>query len=169
MLKSHISAADLHAVHGALVKALQSATLRRVAGGKGWVVHGLAIEFGDGTRRGTFLSNEGEPIDLNNDSGSLERGADILELQPGESIRAVRGRHSTMGYLCGEVALLLSSGRQISFVGDNASVFGGAFEFAAPPNEDIVDVRFGSGRCQGITLRSETVGYSITALVGMSL
>eukprot|EP00900_Chrysochromulina_parva_P008155 jgi/Chrpa1/17340/Chrysochromulina_OHIO_Genome00022373-RA len=136
----------LTAVHAALKAAVAATRVTRVCGAQGWVVHGLALEFGDGTRSGAFLENDSRRMNLMDDHGLLRRGGKVEFLQPGERIVAVRGHHSSMGYLCGGITLLLSSNRTIAFVGENANVFGAPFEFAVPPDDELSDVRFADGK-----------------------
>ena len=61
-------------------------------------------------------------------------------LHPDERIVGVRGRQSTMGYLCGALTFVLSSGRELAFTGENPNVFGDAFEFAVPDIVEIIPV-----------------------------
>ena len=76
-------------------------------------MHGLVLEFCDGSRGGAFLENDGSRMDVTDDAGLLRRGGVWHDAAPGERLVGLRGRHSTMGYLCGSVTLLLSSGRQV--------------------------------------------------------
>lgn len=153
----------LTAVHAALNAAVAATRVTRVCGAQGWVVHGLALEFGDGTRSGAFLENDSRRMNLMDDHGLLRRGGKVEFLQPGERIVAVRGHHSSMGYLCGGITLLLSSNRTIAFVGENANVFGAPFEFAVPPDDELSDVRFADGKCVGVVLRSEVTAVATPA------
>lgn len=156
-LVTTISAAALRPVHAALTRAVDGARPSRVCVAKGWVVHGLCIELGDGSRCGAFLENDGSRMDLTDDAGLARRGGAWHEAEAGERLVAVRGRHSAMGYLCGEVHLVLSSGRTLPIVGENASVFGASFEYAVPPLDELADILFADGKCVGITLRSEAL------------
>ena len=99
-----------------------NATVSRVCAGGGWVIHGLVLEMKDGTRAGAFLENSGDRMTLTDDAGFSQRGGVWHSLHSDERVVAVSGRLSTMGYLCGSITLGLSSGREIGFVGENASV-----------------------------------------------
>jgi peptide-N4-(N-acetyl-beta-glucosaminyl)asparagine amidase len=103
----------------------------RVCGATGDVVHGLIFELAGGERLGSLLENSEEPIELADDEAISRRGGRWETLQADERVIALSGRASTIGFLCGEVALELSSGRRISFVGGNPSTFGSPFEHRA--------------------------------------
>ena len=75
-------------------------SLRRVCGGKGWVVHGLLLEYSDGVRTGFFGENDGSPLPLSDDAALVRRGGVWQDVLPGEALVSISGRHSTMGYLC---------------------------------------------------------------------
>ena len=162
-LVTSITASELKIVHDALTAAIFAQRVTRVCGAFGWVVHGLALEFGSGARAGAFVENDGQRMDLADDGGLVRRGGHVQQLQPGERIVAVNGRHSTMGYLCGAVSLVLSSGRELAFKGENSDVFGGSFEYVVPPDDEIADVQFADGRCTGILLRSQVRASASTA------
>ena len=49
-------------------------SLRRVCSGKGWVVHGLLLEYSDGVRTGFFVENDGSPLWLFDNAALLRRG-----------------------------------------------------------------------------------------------
>ena len=51
-------------------------SLRRVCGGKGWVVHGLLFEYSDGVRTGFFGNNDLSPVPLNDDAGISRRNGE---------------------------------------------------------------------------------------------
>ena len=131
------------------------APLTRVCVGKGWVVHGLALEFGDGSRAGAFLENDGTRMDLKDDAGLTRREGVMREVPTGERVVAVRGHASTMGYLCGSLTLMLSSGKEIACIGENANVFGAAFEYVVPEGDELADITFADGNCTGVVLRSQ--------------
>ena len=162
-LATAIAVPVLTTVHAALNAAVAATRVTRVCGAQGWVVHGLALEFGDGTRSGAFLENDSRRMNLMDDAGLLRRGGKVEFLQPGERIVAVRGHHSSMGYLCGGITLVLSSRRTIAFVGENANVFGAPFEFAVPSDDELADVRFADGKCVGVVLRSEVTAVAASA------
>ena len=83
-----------------------------------------------------------------------------------QAVVCVRGRQSTMGYLCGAIELQLTSGRVVAFIGENSATFGDPFEYKLPsaahphtpnhtPNTSpgaLRDLRFSGGRCLGIQL-----------------
>jgi hypothetical protein len=48
-------------------------SLRRVCGGKGWVVHGLLFEYSDGVRTGFFGENNMSALRLDDDAGISRR------------------------------------------------------------------------------------------------
>ena len=75
-------------------------SLRRVCSGKGWVVHGLLLEYSDGVRTGFFGENDGSPVPLSDDAALLRRGGVWQDVPPGEELVSISGRNSTMGYLC---------------------------------------------------------------------
>ena len=152
---SAITASALVPTLAAMRAALAAMRVTRVCGAHGWVVHGLALEFGDNSRSGAFLENDGSRMNLHDDAGLLRRGGSVQLLQPGERIVAVRGHQSTMGYLCGGITLVLSSNRELAFIGGNADIFGLAFEYNVPADDELADVRFADGKCVGILLRSE--------------
>ena len=158
-----ISAAALQPVHAALEAAVRAARPARVCAAKGWVVHGLCLELGDGSRCGAFLENDGSRMDLTDTGGLARRGGTWHAAEAGERLVAVKGRHSTMGYLCGEIQLVLSSGRTLPINGENADVFGASFEYTVPPLDELADIRFADGKCVGIVLRSEVVQERATA------
>lgn len=149
-----LSAAGVTAAHFAVVCFAPCApALTRVCGGKGWVVHGVVLEFSDGVRTGYFGENDGSPMALSDDAGLARRGGVWYDVRPGEKLVMVTGRDSSMGYLCGSVTLQLSSGRAISVAGENPSVFGGAFTHAVPEqpaSSRYVEPRFDAGRCTGL-------------------
>jgi mannosyl-glycoprotein endo-beta-N-acetylglucosaminidase len=121
----------------------QPPALTRVCGGKGWVVHGLVLEFADGSRAGAFLENDGSRIaSLRDDEALARRGGSWNAVAPGERVVRVMGAQSAMGYLCGSVALHLSSGRVIAVQGDNPSAFGPSFEWAVPSDAQLAEVIF---------------------------
>lgn len=153
-----LSAAGVTAAHFVVVSfAPPAPTLTRVCGGKGWVVHGLVLEFSDGVRTGYFGENDGSPMPLSDDAGMARRGGVWYDVRPGERLVSVTGHDSSMGYLCGSVTLQLSSGRAISVAGENPSVFGGAFTHAVPeqPVGHYVELRFDAGRCTGVNRRGQ--------------
>ena len=76
-----------------------------ISAGFDWVCIGSV--FGD------FLENDGRRMDLADDGGMARRGGVWRAAEPTERVVQVAGRASTMGYLCGSVTLLLSSGRQV--------------------------------------------------------
>lgn len=127
-------------------------SVRRVIGGCGWVVHGLAFVLSDGTRCGTFLHDDGSCVDLYDDQAMQDRGGVWSELAAGERIIAVHGRDSNFGYLAGEIRLLTSAGREIVYAGHKKQKFAEAFAFEAPHESHVLAVEFdvGSGRCKGI-------------------
>ena len=49
-------------------------SLRRVCSGKGWVVHGLLLEYSDGVRTGFFVEKDGSPLRLFDNAALLRRG-----------------------------------------------------------------------------------------------
>ena len=49
-------------------------SLRRVCSGKGWVLHGLLLEYSDGVRTGFFVENDGSPLPLSDNAALLRRG-----------------------------------------------------------------------------------------------
>ena len=49
-------------------------SLRRVCSGKGWVVHGLLLEYSDGVRTGFFVEKDGSPLWLFDNAALLRRG-----------------------------------------------------------------------------------------------
>ncbi len=128
--------------------------LVRVCGASGWVLHGLVLEFADGSRTGAMLANDGSPLALD-DAAVSARGGKWQPVRDGERIVGISGNHSTMGYLCGSITLELTSGRRIDFLGENTSVFGERFRHAVPAGEAAADVRFQDGRCLGLVLASE--------------
>ena len=75
-------------------------SLRRVCSGKGWVVHGLLLEYSDGVRTGFFGENDGSPVPLSDDAALVRRGGVWQDVPPGEELVSISGRNSTMGYLC---------------------------------------------------------------------
>ena len=75
-------------------------SLRRVCSGKGWVVHGLLLEYSDGVRTGFFGENDGSPLPLSDDAALLRRGGVWQDVSPGEHLVSISGHNSTMGYLC---------------------------------------------------------------------
>ena len=127
-----LASAGVTSQHFVVICFPRGPALTRVCCGKGWVVHGLVFEYADGVRTGYFGENDGSPMTLSDDAGLARRGGRWHALQPGERLIGVKGRHSTMGYLCGEVVLHLSAGRSIEFKGDNANVFGDTFSHVAP-------------------------------------
>ena len=122
----------------------------RVCGAAGGAVHGLCFEAADGARWGTFLENSKELVELSDDAALARRGGRWERLEAGEAIVAVRGRGSTMGYLCAEIVLCLSSGRELSFAGcvDDSQP---RIEASAPDGEAIVGLEFDDGDLVGVT------------------
>ena len=122
----------------------------RVCGAAGGAVHGLCFEAADGARWGAFLENSKELIELGDDAALARRGGRWERLEPGEAIVAVRGRGSTMGYLCAEIVLCLSSGRELTFAGcvDESQP---RIEARAPDGEVIVGLEFDDGDLIGVT------------------
>ena len=126
-------------------------SLRRVCSGKGWVVHGLLLEYSDGVRTGFFGENDGSPLPLSDDAALLRRGGVWQEVSPGEDLVSISGHNSTMGYLCGAITLRLSSGRAIECKGENANVFGAPFtHHAAASPGGYLEPTFADGRCTSL-------------------
>ena len=74
-------------------------SVKRVAGGVGWVVHGLCFEFSDGTRRGLFLTNKTqEPIYLSDDVALNARNAKWKDMCDNEYIIGITGFSSCLGF-----------------------------------------------------------------------
>lgn len=123
----------------------------RVAGGTGWVVHGLCFEFGDGSRRGTFLEDvDRSEVDLTNDQHLLARSARWVDLARGENIVEVSGHGSLFGFLAFDVALRTDMGRTITFSGNELQQCGALYSFQAPSNRKIVGVKFSGDTCAGV-------------------
>ena len=83
-------------------------SLRRVCSGKGWVVHGLLLEYSDGVRTGFFGENDGSPVPLSDDAALVRRGGVWQDVPPGEELVSISGRNSTMGYLCAALTRTLT-------------------------------------------------------------
>ena len=160
-LVSTITADALRPIRAALAAACDAVRPSRICTAHGWVVHGVAIEMRDRSRRGAFLENDGSRIDLSDDEALRRRdGRWHPPMGADERIVGVRGRQSSMGYLCGSLTLLLSTAphappREVQVVGENSSVYGEAFEFTVPDDDDFADLRFADGRCLGLVLRSD--------------
>ena len=61
-------------------------SLRRVCSGKGWVVHGLLLEYSDGVRTGFFGENDGSPLPLSDDAALLRRGGVWQDALPAQTL-----------------------------------------------------------------------------------
>jgi hypothetical protein len=126
------------------------AKVARVCGAVGCVVHGLCFEGADGTRGGTFLENSKEAMDLTDDAGLVRRGGVWEALAPHEAVVGVKGVVAPMGYLCAEIVLKLSSGRELRIAGTHVGANDERFEAAAPEGEAIVGLFFGDGMLIGV-------------------
>mmetsp|Transcript_99063 Transcript_99063/g.275819 ORF Transcript_99063/g.275819 Transcript_99063/m.275819 type:complete len:679 (-) Transcript_99063:129-2165(-) len=131
----------------------------RVAGAAGWALHGLAFELTDGTRLGVFLENDGTAMDLPGDAGLSRRGGQWVTLEDGEQIVAVKGHHSTAGYLAYDIDLVTNIDRTIHF-GNTAQPAwqGGTYQFQAGPDEQIEQVVFSGGFCTGVKCVAARMG-----------
>jgi len=124
--------------------------VKRVAGGHGWALHGLAFELQDGTRLGKFLTNSGSEMDLLGDSGLRDRGSGWKDLQAGERILQVSGYHCKQGYLAYGISLHTNLGRVITYTSSHQDWKGKPFNYKAPAGQEIEKVNFGYGKCTGI-------------------
>jgi len=125
--------------------------VKRVAGGVGWVLHGLCFEFVDGTRKGMFLTNKTqESIDLSDDVALNARNAKWEDIYKHEYIIGITGFSSCFGFLAYEVILHTSEDREIIFRGQRPCYCGKEFTFSAYRGEHIIDATFKGGTCTGI-------------------
>ena len=140
-------------------------SLVRVCVASGWVVHGLVLEYSNGMRTGFFLENDGSPVPLSDDAAMQRRSGVWHEVFPEEKLVAISGCNSRLrptSYLCGMVALHLSSGRTIMCVGDNPfvwpAVLSTPFMHKAPGDGVHEPTFFIDGCCTGLRLLSRPQG-----------
>ena len=140
-------------------------SLVRVCVASGWVVHGLVLEYSNGMRTGFFLENDGSPVPLSDDAAMQRRSGVWHEVFPEERLVAISGCNSRLrptSYLCGMVALHLSSGRTIMCVGDNPfvwpAVLSTPFMHKAPGDGVHEPTFFIDGCCTGLRLLSRPQG-----------
>eukprot|EP00927_Polykrikos_kofoidii_P017380 TRINITY_DN17910_c0_g1_i1.p1 TRINITY_DN17910_c0_g1~~TRINITY_DN17910_c0_g1_i1.p1 ORF type:complete len:1126 (+),score=162.57 TRINITY_DN17910_c0_g1_i1:197-3574(+) len=136
------------------------ARVQRVAGGVGWVVHGLCFELSDGQRSGSFLTDARKPMDLCDDQTIATRNGKWETLTADERIVKVSGHGTTAGYLAFSVELHTSSGRSINFFGTNNNKRGRPFHHEAQPGKEIVELQFQDGTCTGIRTQLSDRGHT---------
>merc|ERR1711920_132323 len=111
---------------------------------------------GGNVRSGSLLTNDGDPMDLNDDRGIHSRYGTWQELSESEYIVGVSGHHSNMkprAFLAGSIVFLTNLGRQLEFIGLKPERFGGRFDFNAPMGYEVVGLHFCRGKCTGIQTR----------------
>ena len=83
-------------------------------------------------------------MDLTDEAGLRRRGGRWESLEDGELITRLRGRGSSIGYLCATITLTLSSGREITFCGNDAvATSTEPFDFTVPDGGLLNDLTFG--------------------------
>lgn len=112
--------------------------VRRIAGAVAGLVHGLAMELADGSRRGALLDAYGRPLAVTGDGNWALRGGRWEELGPDEWIVRVEGVNAKpsvigVGALCGALALITNLGRELLFVGTRVDWMQKAPAAAAAP------------------------------------
>mmetsp|Transcript_26056 Transcript_26056/g.104268 ORF Transcript_26056/g.104268 Transcript_26056/m.104268 type:complete len:234 (-) Transcript_26056:875-1576(-) len=103
--------------------------VRRICAGVGWAVHGLVLEFVDGSRGGVMFENDGSPA-LLDDASLARRGNGWTDVAPGDVVTRIEGRllaPRTPQYFCHAVSLTFRSGRVVAYEGEQPAWRGDAF------------------------------------------
>eukprot|EP00967_Tisochrysis_lutea_P150938 scaffold292800_cov30-Tisochrysis_lutea.AAC.1 len=133
----------------------------RILGAAGAVVHGICFEYDDGSREGVVLDHPTGIVTLFDEASLVRRGGTWHELYKDETIARVSGSASQapgIKFLAGRIVLTLTSGREISFRGnDDAMCAGESFEFSCQQALDGVSgagvraIAFEGGAVRGVT------------------
>lgn len=129
---------------------MSEAEVRRIGCGIGYVIHGFVFEFDDGSRAGLFLEDNQEVMDIHDDKALQKRKLRWQEVEPGDFIVKVSGKHCRMGYLAGSVTFHTHAGHSIEFCGKRQNKFTKDYCFHATQGHFVCNVRFEDGRCIGI-------------------
>lgn len=123
--------------------------LKRVRACIGWAIHGLVLEFLDGTRLG-YVSDVSS---IHDDQGiDRRRPTPWVDIQPGDYVRSVRGSDLSRNcFLCHSVHFEMASGRTISFESSHEPWRGKAFKYDLPEGALLQYVSCREGRCIGLT------------------
>jgi hypothetical protein len=141
-------------VHGSGPAQPELLLLKRVKACIGWAVHGLVLEFVDGTRAGFVVD-----VSSIQDEDAIERRrcTEWVDVTLGDYVTAVHGYHLSRGcFLCHTVHLELASGRTISFASKHEPWKGAPFRYTLPENALLHYVSFREGKCMGVTA-AETI------------
>jgi hypothetical protein len=123
--------------------------LKRIKACIGWAVHGLILEFVDGTRSGFVV----DVSSITND-GLIERRkpTEWFNIPFGDYVTSVEGFNLSRNcFLCHTIHLKLASGKTITFASSHEPWKGEAFRFELPENSLLQHVSFKDGKCKGIT------------------
>lgn len=123
--------------------------LKRVKACIGWAIHGLLMEFADGTRVGYVV----DLASIHDDVAIAKRnGGDWVDIDVGDYVTNVQGCHLSRNcFLCHTLQLKMASGRTIAFESKHTPWKGEPFSYSLPPNALLSHVSFQEGNCVGVT------------------
>jgi hypothetical protein len=123
--------------------------LKRVKACIGWAIHGLLMEFTNGTRVGYVV----DLTSIRDDAAIAKRnGGDWVDIDTGDYVTNVQGFHLSRNcFLCHTLQLQMASGRTITFESNHAPWKGEPFSHSLPPNALLSHVSFQQGNCVGVT------------------
>lgn len=123
--------------------------LKRVKACIGWALHGLLMEFANGTRVGYVVDL---PSIRDDEAIAKRNGGDWVDIDMGDYVTNVQGFHLSRNcFLCHTLQLKMASGRTIAFESKHAPWKGEPFSYSLPPNALLSHVSFKEGKCVGVT------------------
>eukprot|EP00930_Biecheleria_cincta_P067929 TRINITY_DN548_c1_g2_i1.p1 TRINITY_DN548_c1_g2~~TRINITY_DN548_c1_g2_i1.p1 ORF type:complete len:1108 (+),score=152.38 TRINITY_DN548_c1_g2_i1:117-3440(+) len=138
----------------------------RIGCGVGYVIHGFIFEFDDGSRVGRFLEDNQEVMDIHDDQNLQKRKLRWQDVEPGDFIVRVSGKHCRMGYLAGSITFHTHAGRIIEFFGKRHIKFTKDYCFDASPEHFVCNVLFSDGHCTGIEDRPVRKNFHFKIMPG---
>ena len=124
--------------------------LKRVKACIGWAVHGIVMEFIDGSTRAGFVNNAPSLYDDNHIR--KRHGTNWVDIEEGDYVKAVSGfQLSRRCFLCHTLRLEMASGKIIEFASTHDPWKGEAFRHELPEAALLHYISFRAGKCIGVT------------------
>jgi len=124
--------------------------LKRIKACIGWAVHGIVMEFIDGSTRAGYVSDVSSLYD--DDHIRKRHGTEWVDISEGDYVVAVSGHNlSRQCFLCHTLRFEMASGRVIEFASPHEPWKGRIFKYNLPESALLKFVSFQNGRCIGVT------------------
>ena len=124
--------------------------LKRIKACIGWAIHGVVMEFIDGSTRGGYDCHVASLYD--DEQIRKRQGTEWIDVAEGDYVVSVSGHHlARQCFLCHTLRFEMASGRVIEFASSHEPWKGGAFNYELPESALLQFVSFRNGKCIGVT------------------